>query len=285
MPVQTLPDLPVDWSLDLTFDRVASTNWNHTHLCGECRRLDLNSLVDAASVNSTPQPIYVQGPIKCPLCFFFLACAKGANHVWLKSPKQFRGIYLLLEHIYLSVEPARRVLIVSDPCRINKNDYTGSPIAAEQAGEGRSSMVALRRMSTDQISIEPIRRWLSYCNEYHSSCCVNPSNIRSWSFELRVIDCESRALVTAPQNEFAYVALSYVWGSESMRPGPLAVDMAAESFQPTVLPRDIPKTIEDSIEVVLALGFRYLWVDKYCIDQSEQANVHEQLSVMDQICK
>jgi hypothetical protein len=33
-----------------------------------------------------------------------------------------------------------------------------------------------------------------------------------------------------------------------------------------LLPTALPDTIEDAIAVVIQLDFRYLWVDRYCID-------------------
>ncbi|KAJ9641894.1 hypothetical protein H2201_003718 [Coniosporium apollinis] len=48
------------------------------------------------------------------------------------------------------------------------------------------------------------------------------------------------------------------------------------------LPGDLPDTIEDAITVTQKLGFRYLWIDRYCINQkSEEA--HTQIRQMDLI--
>lgn len=56
-------------------------------------------------------------------------------------------------------------------------------------------------------------------------------------------------MIEAPE-QCAYVALSYVWGTAQF-PGPEKQD------------GQFPATIEDSIVVSLALGFEYLWVDRY----------------------
>jgi hypothetical protein len=47
------------------------------------------------------------------------------------------------------------------------------------------------------------------------------------------------------------------------------------------LPEPLPKTIADGIQVVLALGLKYLWVDKYCINQFDSEELHTQISAMD----
>jgi hypothetical protein len=49
------------------------------------------------------------------------------------------------------------------------------------------------------------------------------------------------------------------------------------------LPKDIPLTIEDAIRVTKDLGCRFLWVDKYCIDQSNETEKQQQCSPMGDI--
>ncbi|KUJ09378.1 HET-domain-containing protein, partial [Mollisia scopiformis] len=45
----------------------------------------------------------------------------------------------------------------------------------------------------------------------------------------------------------------------------------------------LPEVIEDSIFVTSSLGIQYLWVDRYCINQQDAADKHEQISNMDVI--
>ena len=49
------------------------------------------------------------------------------------------------------------------------------------------------------------------------------------------------------------------------------------------LPNEIPLTIRDAIQVTKALGYRFLWVDRYCIDQSSEAEKQLQCSRMGDI--
>ncbi|KAH7093544.1 heterokaryon incompatibility [Paraphoma chrysanthemicola] len=67
----------------------------------------------------------------------------------------------------------------------------------------------------------------------------------------------------------SYVALSYVWG----RPCPT---LAASSNSL----RDAPQTILDSMKITRELGFRYLWVDRYCIDQAHAIDKRHQIQQM-----
>ncbi|KAF1968722.1 HET-domain-containing protein [Bimuria novae-zelandiae CBS 107.79] len=44
-----------------------------------------------------------------------------------------------------------------------------------------------------------------------------------------------------------------------------------------------PKTIRDSMEIARELSFRYLWVDRYCIDQDDKDDQHTQIAQMELI--
>ena len=55
-----------------------------------------------------------------------------------------------------------------------------------------------------------------------------------------------------------YVALSYLWGKSRL------IRVINNR-----LPTQVPNVIEDAMSVTKALGFRYLWVDQFCIDQQD----------------
>jgi hypothetical protein len=55
----------------------------------------------------------------------------------------------------------------------------------------------------------------------------------------------------------------------------------AENFQ--TLPKKLPRTIEDVITVTQKLDFRYLWVDRYCINQQREKGKAHQIGKMDEI--
>jgi hypothetical protein len=83
----------------------------------------------------------------------------------------------------------------------------------------------------------------------------------------------------APQS-CSYAALSYVRGDSSTHRGDLTLKEAQNT---TYLSESLPRTITDSIAVCKSLGIHYLWVDRYCIDQFNTEEVHEQVSQMDSI--
>lgn len=91
---------------------------------------------------------------------------------------------------------------------------------------------------------------------------------------MRFIDChhDSAQAIAVSTSNLEFVALSYVWGMPE-------ADADIHMTSNTSL---IPRTIRDAMTVVKELGLRYLWVDKYCI---EERNRHTIISQMDKIYK
>lgn len=137
-----------------------------------------------------------------------------------------------------------------------------------------------RRLSPRSIDFAHIREWITGCRTEHQDFCAPPgpellSKIRS-SLGFTLIDCTSRRIVKPPA-VFKYVALSYVWGQS------LAQEATIENSR-SILPVKLPNTIEDAVKVTIQLGFQYLWVDKYCINQTPHSNeLRTQLAAMDLI--
>ncbi|KAJ9150227.1 hypothetical protein NKR23_g3711 [Pleurostoma richardsiae] len=105
-----------------------------------------------------------------------------------------------------------------------------------------------------------IKSWISFCQSKHKRRCDPlPTEIVK---KLRVIDVDALNVIAAPE-KCEYVALSYVWGA-----------------QPVTTPRKFPRVVEDSFVVTKKLGYKYLWVDKYCIDQDSVADKHDQVKAM-----
>lgn len=94
---------------------------------------------------------------------------------------------------------------------------------------------------------------------------------------LRVIDCRTRRIVKAPP-QCKYVALSYVWGL--LKQEQQTSSNSTDAF-PCALPENLPRLIEDALMVVRQLDFRNLWIDKYCICQNDQDDLHNQIRNMD----
>ncbi|KAF2741999.1 HET-domain-containing protein [Sporormia fimetaria CBS 119925] len=125
---------------------------------------------------------------------------------------------------------------------------------------------ALQKLYPEYVDFKRVRCWLIECHALFAESTLNHHlSVRG----LRLIDCRNRTLVAAPLDSH-FVALSYVWGHRVEGQGPQIPLEAGEQ----------PRTIEDSITVTLALGYRYLWIDRYCIDKGNVEDKHEQVQQM-----
>jgi hypothetical protein len=111
------------------------------------------------------------------------------------------------------------------------------------------------------------REWLHNCQEYHSEYgCNSPRKI---SFETTLIDCTTREIHQHDGSQ-TYAALSYVWGGVAQPP-----------IQDGKVPLNASTVVNDAIKVTQKIGLRYLWVDQYCVEQSDHNIKKLQLSSMD----
>jgi hypothetical protein len=75
------------------------------------------------------------------------------------------------------------------------------------------------------------------------------------------LDCEAR-----------YVTLSYPWGGAKQVK--LMRDMEKCYREPgSLLMHELPRTIQDAITLVLAIGERHLWVNSLCILQDNEEDM------------
>jgi hypothetical protein len=129
----------------------------------------------------------------------------------------------------------------------------------------------------DCVDLKAIQTWIEECDANHGQQCTAKKS-RAPALQplplpgFKVIDCATNFVVPWSLCQ-PYVALSYVWGhNQQSRDNVAFSDRTA-----------LPKTIQDAMTVVLRLGYRHIWVDKYCIDQTDVSQVHHQTSAMDRI--
>ncbi|KAL7628730.1 hypothetical protein AAE478_000245 [Parahypoxylon ruwenzoriense] len=116
-------------------------------------------------------------------------------------------------------------------------------------------------------------KWLAKCRTLHHDKC----SLSSKDFPTRLIDCDTRTVVPGYEG-IRYVALSYVWGKHEQES-----ELAANRGTLGSLPSKLPGTIDDAMTVTRQLGYRYIWVDMYCINQADAADKHSQIIHMDAI--
>ncbi|KAH7070221.1 heterokaryon incompatibility protein-domain-containing protein, partial [Paraphoma chrysanthemicola] len=96
---------------------------------------------------------------------------------------------------------------------------------------------------------------------------------------MNLIDCFDMIIVEAKES-MLWATLSYVWGNSECR----EVEERTERYRAgSRLSSKIPRTVADAITVTKKLGFRFLWVDEYCIDQSDEQHRSSQITRMDDI--
>lgn len=129
--------------------------------------------------------------------------------------------------------------------------------------EIRTKRAFVRKLDLKNINIEFVNDWIRVCRECHSQDCAAGDSCPPL---LKVIDCLKGTVVTIPAGS-EYLALSYVWGSSERND-------AGDSESNL----SVPPVIRDAGEVTRRLGYRYLWVDRYCIDQNNSEDIHFQIN-------
>lgn len=128
-----------------------------------------------------------------------------------------------------------------------------------------------RALETSVISFEMIVETLRVCRSSHDGTCQPTPPMTE---VLRLIDCKRRLIIPAASGQ-PYVCLSYVWGRQA----------AVEQAYGSKLPEHLPKTVEDAMFIAINLGVPFLWVDRYCINQSNHEEKHDIIQNMDRIYK
>jgi len=128
-------------------------------------------------------------------------------------------------------------------------------------------------------SFTQIKQWLDICLKTHDGACKMIRSDRSARFKcIDVNDCKHMTPgFIGPDDD--YLALSYVCSEACERQCcQQGVDMAHPHS-----PTHVCQTIKDALVVTRSIGFRYLWVDKYCIDQHDYSEKRAAIATMDQI--
>ncbi|KAK5736055.1 hypothetical protein LTR17_007726 [Elasticomyces elasticus] len=118
-----------------------------------------------------------------------------------------------------------------------------------------------------RISPSLVLTWLHACETVHKTSVsgiesrARLSLVRA-NHALRVIDTSTYKIVQLPGDN-KYVALSYVWGSNAEGMG------GRSSARDIRGPAAFPPTIMDALALALELRYRWLWVDRYCINQQD----------------
>jgi hypothetical protein len=166
-----------------------------------------------------------------------------------------------------------------------------APPSTDVGGPWQTGLFS-RSIDSHTIDWGIVNQWLQTCAADHQDTCAVQKTTSPNLGGFLVIDCNTREIVPAP-NGCVYAALSYVWGSTTSTAPysdkPPALDRIWALFEERdisfqfQLPAQAPAVIEDSLLCTKAIGLRYLWVDRFCIDQTDPRTKHSLIQRMDQI--
>lgn len=293
------------------YDAVPCRRYSQSNtLCDQCRRLNLHDFVTSRRhIRSTSGQFitYLDWAIDstCALCAFLKPMRISPLPLSTTSKlndedgqkgtayhlRAFSGMLSYREYFMrpptnmrISESPDTMLAVVSNSLFPDDMDNHQHMYADTFGSVGYVLPVAYSSMSpwltgrpvySTRINLPLVQEWLQHCKKKHS-CAMRFSR----PLQLRMIDCKKLEIVTAPPN-CNYFALSYVWGGVSSAAPP------DNSTNSTLGPydglRNAAPVVRDAIEVVQSLGWRYLWVDKYCIPQTDPTLKAEHLGRMDLI--
>jgi hypothetical protein len=219
---------------------MSESSQSSSTLCQQCQSLDFNKLLsDQHSTRTLLQVEYFGNSARvehiCDLCRFL----SQAYH-W----QSLAGHDMLIQSLV-------------DSSIHGKIAYSPEDSEWQITCKGYSSTTAHDPLTLQHLQYLP-RRWVEDCKREHVDRCA--SRLSDLPPGFRLIDCVERTTVLAEtlHQRPVYVTLSYVWGTGFSQEAHSEIDAHD-------LPANLPQTIEDALEVTKRLGFRYLWVDRYCI--------------------
>jgi hypothetical protein len=238
------------------------------HLCKRCQRINLDAIFSKKHLTKGGNPVRELGPVahwsieSCPLCELMFK-AFGPMDEDKRTTNKLRSL-ASSRIVHRGWKAINTVMLTIDGYK-----EANLPFLVPQP-HGVNTVRILKPL----MSFDPVTTWLNFCRKNHNRICGSLSGSASVSSisSFKLVDCTMRRIVKGSGQP--YIALSYVWGSDSSStPHPFS-DM---------LPDDVPNTIRDAITVTQALGFRYIWIDRYCINQEDKEEVAEQVPKMDLI--
>ena len=139
-----------------------------------------------------------------------------------------------------------------------------------------------------------MRDWLETCSQAHPSCKGNTEDeflpARLVYLGQNLEDPEPPRLVVtreaiaqSPEQSFAYVALSYCWGTALGKTVPKTTKSTLASHTQGLDLKTLPKTFRDAMEVSRRLKCHYIWIDSLCIIQDDTDDFERECSDMHRI--
>jgi len=253
---------------------------NEDFICDTCRKIDFQDLlrnprqVDAYIDKGERSPYIMRYTEDCAVCELLF------QDKWFQDDDMELRSYSYLKNTFWAGEevPGARdsvVLIIGVARSSVFQRLTYDGVFCRLTGDDRQGLYRAQPVGESWDSLKA-RTWLHTCVQSHHSACSR----KTFSIPgMNLIDCEKLEIVAANKSS-SWLALSYVWGNNYQAPATIEDTGFCEGSR---VPVDMPGTIRDAISVTQQLGYRYLWVDEYCIDQNDEIHQKTQINKMDQI--
>ncbi|PVH94230.1 HET-domain-containing protein [Periconia macrospinosa] len=256
---------------------------NRDGICQDCRKIRFETFLDGGRLvsrsrildyHSIPLP-QLNGDRDCKLCRFLYEVREHPSKIMETEPSYRLLVYLAAKRTF-GMSPKTQPFSIFRVLPVKKEfgsfDVHDANGVIMEHDETRGSVGG--RQIQPHISSSLVSQWLQLCDSNHTALCKQrfaPSVPNGF----RVIDCVSRAILRWEDvnPESKYLTLSYVWGNT-------ASDVVPDDYLDSSV---VPRTIEDTIYLTIQLGYRYLWIDRYCIPQKDPENREIQLQSMDRI--
>lgn len=166
--------------------------------------------------------------------------------------------------------PAEAIILLVVPPVVPMSEFTSQLRGKKgylvvRLNGNHSILAQVPKIMSTTFAHETILECIQECKLNHPRCTKQ----RPEPIPLSLIDCYTQR-IRAADSSYSYCALSYVWGG--VPAGRLGPDGQ--------LPSDLAQTIVDAIEVTKKLGYQYLWVDQFCVDQENDVLKKTQLANM-----
>ncbi len=262
-----------------------------SHLCLACKTLDFEEIFSTREIPATGTEIITIGKapsdpdsIICDLCRFFHQIKPNyirnhSHHVRLFDHIAPPSRSITQDELE---SPRSRFLSVLRKNSRLRYDYQivdevrqRGVVGYLRDTDGQASEI--RAIDANVVDYQSICHQIDHCSTQHPLCATyneDPPRADSSSGRLipdLLIDCIQEKIVRRKRGD-RYMTLSYVWGNRGDVETP-----AVDAFSLTSAPR----TIRDAVQVVRNLGRRYLWVDRYCIDQMSHSSKSFMIQHMD----
>ncbi|TFB01451.1 hypothetical protein CCMA1212_006951 [Trichoderma ghanense] len=229
---------------------------------------DTSYFIDSAKMHSQDHPAKGRAKGLSPAFFSVISKAKAGGRDPEVDPEWFREAGMLLRtRPEMLVDAARGR--TGPEGRLAVSTPGASPLPSPTLclpDDASWTQRGVWGRDIDKVAdLNIVREWLHFCDNHHQGRCSRRP-VRAEMAGFRLIDCaQSPPRVVERSLRDDYVALSYVWGDANVEDG------------------SWPQVVRDAAAVVTQLGFRYLWVDRYCTDDSRPDHKLAHVQRMDEI--